>query len=407
MHIYQFMAVVGRMGDQLLTNEAGEVTSHLQGMFMRTVRMLEAGIKPIYVFDGKPPQAKRDELERRREKRVEAQEGVEEAKETGTEADVEKLAKRTIRVTKEHNDECKRLLRLMGVPIIEAPSEAEAQCSELVRGGLAYGAASDDMDTLTFATPRMLRHLMAPASKQQDVLEYDRERVLEELGLTSDQFIDLCILLGCDYAGTIRGRWRLPSFSLPRCWPDWRESGCVQVSARFVHWTSSASMGPSRTSWGSLTGASTRSLTTLTTRPPASCSRAPRLPPASSWAMQSSGRPLMWRAWSSSWSRRRASTRRGYARHWTRSRTPRARPARAASSRSSARPPSTRLHWARRRKSQQRGRGQGRPRRASSGPSAGSARRRSSMPCVWLQVAAWARAYCVKRLQPMQLLPSE
>lgn len=43
MHIYQFLAVVGRQGDQLLSNEAGEVTSHLQGMFYRTARMLEAG----------------------------------------------------------------------------------------------------------------------------------------------------------------------------------------------------------------------------------------------------------------------------------------------------------------------------------------------------------------------------
>jgi hypothetical protein len=69
MHLYQYMAVVGRVGDQQLTNEAGEVTSHLLGMFTRTVRMLEAGIKPIYVFDGKPPQLKRDELAKRASKR--------------------------------------------------------------------------------------------------------------------------------------------------------------------------------------------------------------------------------------------------------------------------------------------------------------------------------------------------
>lgn len=69
MHIYQFMVVVGRQGDQLLTNEAGEITSHLQGMFFRTAKMLEAGIKPVYVFDGKPPQLKQDQLAQRTERR--------------------------------------------------------------------------------------------------------------------------------------------------------------------------------------------------------------------------------------------------------------------------------------------------------------------------------------------------
>ncbi|GFH09266.1 flap endonuclease 1, partial [Haematococcus lacustris] len=67
MHIYQFMAVVGRMGDQMLTNEAGDVTSHLQGMFYRTAKMLEAGIRPVFVFDGKPPELKRKLLDQRGE----------------------------------------------------------------------------------------------------------------------------------------------------------------------------------------------------------------------------------------------------------------------------------------------------------------------------------------------------
>ncbi len=65
MHIYQFMAVVGRTGETQLQNEAGDVTSHLQGMFYRTIRMLDAGIKPIYVFDGKPPELKFGELAKR------------------------------------------------------------------------------------------------------------------------------------------------------------------------------------------------------------------------------------------------------------------------------------------------------------------------------------------------------
>lgn len=57
-------------------------------------------------------------------------------------------------VTKQHNDECKRLLRLMGIPVIDAPSEAEAQCASMAKAGLVYGVATEDMDVLTFGAPR-------------------------------------------------------------------------------------------------------------------------------------------------------------------------------------------------------------------------------------------------------------
>lgn len=203
MHIYQFLVVVGRTGDQTLTNEAGDVTSHLQGMFNRTVRCLETGMKPVYVFDGKPPKAKSEELARRFERRGEATDDLADAKETKTAEEVEKYSKRTVRVTRQHNDECKRLLTLMGVPIIEAPSEAEAQCAALCKAGLVYAMASEDMDSLTFATPRLTRNLMAPATQKIPVTEYSYDMVLEGLGLSADQFVDVCILCGCDYAGTI------------------------------------------------------------------------------------------------------------------------------------------------------------------------------------------------------------
>ncbi|XP_056175159.1 flap endonuclease 1-like isoform X2 [Syzygium oleosum] len=65
MSIYQFLVVVGRKGTHMLTNEAGQVTSHLQGMHYRTIRLLEAGIQPVYVFDGKPPDLKKQELAQR------------------------------------------------------------------------------------------------------------------------------------------------------------------------------------------------------------------------------------------------------------------------------------------------------------------------------------------------------
>ncbi|KAG4111682.1 hypothetical protein ERO13_D13G117100v2 [Gossypium hirsutum] len=205
MSIYQFLIVVGRRGTEMLTNEAGEVTSHLQGMFTRTIRLLEAGMEPIYVFDGHPPDLKKKVLVKRYSKRANATEDLQQAMETGNKDDIEKFSKRTVKVTKQHNEDCKRLLRLMGVPAIEAPSEAEAQCAALCKSGKVYAVASEDMDSLTFGAPRFLRHLMGPGSRKVPVLEFEVGKVLEELNLTMDQFIDLCILSGSDYCESIRG----------------------------------------------------------------------------------------------------------------------------------------------------------------------------------------------------------
>lgn len=220
MSIYSFLIAV-RSGGEVLTNEDGETTSHLMGMFYRTLRIVDNGIKPVYVFDGAPPKLKSGELAKRFQRKAEATEGLEEAKEVGTADDIEKFSRRTVKVTREHNDECRRLLKLMGIPYIIAPTEAEAQCAALARAGKVYAAASEDMDTLCFDSPVLLRHLTFSEQRKEPIQEIFLDKVLAGLNmdrkqvrllspttypaaqLTPTQFVDLCILLGCDYLDPI------------------------------------------------------------------------------------------------------------------------------------------------------------------------------------------------------------
>ncbi len=163
MSIYSFLIAVRSDGQQLM-NETGETTSHLMGMFYRTLRIVDNGIKPLYVFDGAPPKLKSGELAKR--------------------------FQRTVRVTKEHNAECKKLLKLMGVPYIDAPTEAEAQCAVLARAGKVYAAASEDMDTLCFDAPILLRHLTFSEQRKEPIQEIHLDRVLAGLAMDKKQVKD-------------------------------------------------------------------------------------------------------------------------------------------------------------------------------------------------------------------------
>lgn len=223
MQLYQFMSMVRSQqysGAQLLSNDAGEVTSHILGFFHRTIGLLEKGIKPVYVFDGKPPEMKDHELKKRREKKAEAEREIEELKIKIKEGDKEaeerliKVEKKVLSVTKKHNEDVMELLKVMGVPYIVAPSEAEAQCATLCKDKLVFATATEDMDALTFGTPILLRNLTYSPSRKLDVIEIHLEKAIHQLGLTQDQFIDLCILCGCDYSPSIRGIGPVTSLKL-------------------------------------------------------------------------------------------------------------------------------------------------------------------------------------------------
>ncbi|KAK6459027.1 PIN domain-like protein [Scheffersomyces xylosifermentans] len=214
MCLYQFLIAVRQSDGQQLTNENGETTSHLSGMFYRTIRMVENNIKPVYVFDGKPPVLKGGELEKRLLRREEAQKQIDSIKDTGTVDEVMKFEKRLVRVSREQNDEAKKLLELMGIPYVNAPCEAEAQCAELARGGKVFAAASEDMDTLCYEPPFLLRHLTFAEARKMPIDQITYSEAIAGLEMTKDQFIDLCILLGCDYCETIKGVGPVTAYKL-------------------------------------------------------------------------------------------------------------------------------------------------------------------------------------------------
>ncbi|KAJ2355611.1 Elongation of fatty acids protein 2 [Coemansia sp. RSA 2618] len=202
--LYQFLVAVRSEGQNLMTSD-GQTTSHLVGLLYRTVSMVESGLKPVYVFDGKPPVMKGGELEKRREKRAKAEASLQVAEEEGDQEEVLKQMKRLTKVTPEINEQARRLLTLMGVPHFTAPCEAEAECAALARKGRVWAAASQDMDTLLFGAPVLLRNLTVPAARKVPIEEIHLDEVLKGLDFSLDQLIDLGIVLGCDYCDSIRG----------------------------------------------------------------------------------------------------------------------------------------------------------------------------------------------------------
>ncbi len=122
-----------------------------------------------------------------------------------------KLLKRSVVVNSTQMNECKEILRSIGLPVIEAEEEADSQCAYLSKKNLVYGIASEDMDLLTFGTKKLIRNFSI--SKNKQMLEISLDKILEDFEMTMDQFIDLCILLGCDYSSTIKGIGTKKAFS--------------------------------------------------------------------------------------------------------------------------------------------------------------------------------------------------
>ncbi|MFN3803711.1 MAG: flap endonuclease-1 [Pyrobaculum sp.] len=205
--LYQFLASIRQPDGTPLMDRAGRVTSHLSGLFYRTINLLEAGIRPVYVFDGRPPEFKLLEVERRKKAKEKAVEDAIAALREGKREEAVKYMKRAIFLTSEMVEEAKRLLTYMGVPWVQAPSEGEAQAAYMARRGQCWAVGSQDYDSLLFGAPRLVRNLAAVPKRKvgEEVIELSPElieldAVLKSLRLKNrEQLIDLAILLGTDY----------------------------------------------------------------------------------------------------------------------------------------------------------------------------------------------------------------
>ncbi|MFN7104969.1 MAG: flap endonuclease-1 [Pyrobaculum sp.] len=205
--LYQFLSSIRQPDGTPLMDRAGRVTSHLSGLFYRTINLLEAGIRPVYVFDGRPPEFKLLEIERRKKTKEKAVEDAIAALKEGKREEAVKYIKRAVFLTSEMIEEAKRLLTYVGVPWIQAPSEGEAQAAYMARRGHCWAVGSQDYDSLLFGAPRLVRNLAtAPKRKVgEEVIELSPElieldAVLKSLRLKNrEQLIDLAILLGTDY----------------------------------------------------------------------------------------------------------------------------------------------------------------------------------------------------------------
>jgi len=206
--LYQFLAIIRQPDGTPLKDSTGKITSHLSGLFYRTSNLIEMGIKPVYVFDGVPPVLKRAEIERRKQIKVEAAFHYEKALAKGDLPKARMLAQATTSMKDYMKEDARRLLGLMGLPYVQAPSEGEAQAAHLTQKGEAEYCASQDYDSLLFGAPRLLRNVTISGRRKLpgkgvyvDVVPelVDLEKVLKECGITHEQLIDIGILIGTDF----------------------------------------------------------------------------------------------------------------------------------------------------------------------------------------------------------------
>ncbi len=211
--IYQFLSTIRQPDGTPLMDSKKRITSHLSGLFYRNISLIIEGIKLIYVFDGKAPALKGRTQENRQEQKDIASEKYEQAKE---ERDIEgmgRYARQIVHLDAEKIKESKELLKALGIAVIQAPGEGEAQASFICKQGEVYATASQDYDCLVFNTPRLIQNLTL-ARKRKTVSGFieikpqliELKNVLNELKINHEQLTCIAILSGTDYnPGGVKG----------------------------------------------------------------------------------------------------------------------------------------------------------------------------------------------------------
>jgi flap endonuclease-1 len=206
--LYQFLSIIrGESGD-LLRDSRGNVTSHLSGLFYRSMNLLETGIKLVYVFDGEPPKLKHEEIKRRKEIKVQAAALYKDALERNDFVSAKKFASATAHLDEGMIRDARKLLDMMGVPSIQAPSEGEATAANLCQTGLVDFASSQDYDSLLFGAPRLARNVTISGKRKLpnrnmrvDVIPETvvLDDVLTSNGITREQLVEIAMILGTDF----------------------------------------------------------------------------------------------------------------------------------------------------------------------------------------------------------------
>lgn len=208
--IYAFLAPIRyqQTGGGYLTDSEGNVTSHLSGLFYKLTNWLPNNIRPVFIFDGKPPKFKEAEIKTRQEKKKEAAVKREEALAVGDLESAMKFAAVTSKITPQIVTDAKKLIEYFGLPTIQAASEAEAQGAFMVQEGNLDAMASQDYDSFLFGSPEVIRNLTVTRRRvatKDGLIELTPEKVklnelLQELQFTNrDQLILLGLLVGTDY----------------------------------------------------------------------------------------------------------------------------------------------------------------------------------------------------------------
>ncbi|OIO62573.1 flap endonuclease-1 [Candidatus Woesearchaeota archaeon CG_4_10_14_0_2_um_filter_33_10] len=212
--LYQFLTTIRSRDGSLLMDSKGNITSHLVGLFSRTTRLMQSNIKLIFVFDGKPPKLKEIERQRRKDVKIYAEKKYEKAVEEENIEEMKKYASRTTRLTESIIEESKKLISALGLPIVQALSEGEAQAACIVKNKDADYCVSQDFDSLLFGSPKLVRNLSIIGKRKKSGLSYttvspeliDLSENLNNLGIDQNQLIALAMLVGTDYnIGGVKG----------------------------------------------------------------------------------------------------------------------------------------------------------------------------------------------------------